>query len=231
MTSSFSYQAAWRIALFAAAIAVLIAVVLLLGDDAPAPTSSEVLICEDDATALLSPLFNTPVGDVALYNMDRHPVMLHDLAGDAMTVIVFCSYRCPCSDGYIDRLAALREEFESRGVRFAAVHSNADETMDGMTSYIQRKSYPLPVYRDDLTAAADMMQATVTPEVFVFDTLWSLQYHGRVDDDKSGFFVEEESLRLALDTLLSGAELREKEKITLGCAIVRDTKLKTGKEE
>lgn len=212
----------WRVAVFAGALAVLAAVYFLWGGEETTGPVDEALVCQDDAIALVSPLFNRPLDDVALYGMDRRPVMLHDLAGERFTVLIFCSYRCPCSDGYVARIDTMYQVYEPRGVRFAAIHSNADETMDGMTQYIQRKEYPLPVYRDDLAAAADMMEATVTPEVFVFDTAWALQYHGRIDDDKSGFFVEDRSLSSALDTLLSGRSLITKEKLSLGCAIVRD---------
>lgn len=215
-------KAAPRVALFAAAMVLLAVVAFTVAqDDTPAEPVSP-LVCEDDAASEISPLFGAAVENVALTSMERRPVMLHDLAGEKFTTVIFCSYRCPCSDGYIDRLQQLRTRYEPRGVRFVAIHANSDETMEGMSGYIQRKEYPLPVYRDDMTAAADMMQATVTPEVFVFDPDWMLRYHGRIDDDKSGFFVEEESLRLALDTLLSGRDLLHREKISLGCAITRD---------
>lgn len=210
-----------HIALFALAMAALAVVALTVGGNEHTAVPESPLVCEDDAVSEISPLFGDTLGTVALTSMDRRPVMLHDLAGEEFTTVIFCSYRCPCSDGYVDRLRELRQHFEPRGVRFVAIHSNSDETMDGMTRYIQREEYPLPVYRDDLTAAADMMQATVTPEVFVFDRDWTLQYHGRIDDDKSGFFVEEESLRLALDTLLTGRSLQHPEKMSLGCAITR----------
>ncbi len=211
-----------RVGLTVLAIAALVAVVLLVEDDGAAALPEVPLVCEDDATALVSPLFGARMDDVALITMDRDPIMLHDLGGTRFTTVIYCSYRCPCSDGYIDRLRELRRRYESRGVSFIAVNANADENIDGMHDYIERKEYPLPVYRDDMTAAADMMHATVTPEVFVFDTSWALQYHGRIDDDKSGLFIEEASLQLALDTLLTNGVLWDKEKLSLGCAIVRD---------
>jgi len=209
-----------RIALFGAALAALLVVVILYrggeGDEADAS-----LVCADDAVSEFSPAFARRMPDVALVGMRRAPVMLSELAGERFTVAVFCSYKCPCSDGYVDRLRALRDRYEARGVSFIALQSNADETIDGMVRYIQRKEYPLPVYRDDMAAAADLMHAEVTPEVFVFDSSWMLRYHGRIDDDKSGRNVRDESLRFALDTLLAKGELHTKETMSLGCAIVR----------
>jgi hypothetical protein len=207
--------------LFAAVLATLaVAAYFLGGKEQRTPESP--LVCADDASSLVSPLFSHRMENVALISMQRTPVMLHELAGSRFTVAIYCSYKCPCSDGYIDRYRALRRRFEKRGVAFIAINANADENIDGMVQYMQRKDYPLPVFRDDMTAAADLMHASVTPEVFVFDSIWALQYHGRIDDDKSGLLVEDESLRLALDTLLTGRPLLHKEKITLGCGIVRE---------
>ncbi|MBE0644683.1 MAG: redoxin domain-containing protein [Bacteroidetes bacterium] len=226
MKSSLLRSARPRIVLFVAALAVLAVVAWFIGSREPQAAESP-LVCADDAASLVSPLFSKRMEDVALVSMQRSPVMLSELAGEHFTVGIFCSYKCPCSDGYIGRLRDLRKRYEPRGVSFIAINASADENLDGLAQYIQRKDYPLPVFRDEMSAAADQMYASVTPEVFVFDTAWALQYHGRIDDDKSGLFVEEESLRLALDTLLAGKTLRDKEKISLGCAIVRTRPLGT----
>ena len=218
--SSFSRHALPRVALFAVALVALALVAFLYVDELRREPPSP-MVCADDAASERSTLFADTMTDVALVSMQRVPVMLSELAGERLTVAVFCSYKCPCSDGYVDRLRALQERYAARGVAFMGIHASADESIDGMTRYIQRTSYPLPVYRDDTGIAADAMQATVTPEAFVFDREWRLRYQGRIDDDKSGVAVTEESLRLALDTLLAGRPLRTREKTSLGCAIVR----------
>lgn len=218
---SFFRSSLSRVALFIIALVSLATAAYFVGGKEQQQNGSP-LVCATDDSSLVSPLFRHRMEDVAIISMERRPVMLFDLAGERLTVAIYCSYKCPCSDGYIERYRALRARFEKSGVAFIAINANADETIDGMVQYMQRKAYPLPVYRDDVTAAADLMNATVTPEAFVFDGSWALQYHGRIDDDKSGLFVEDESLRLALDTLLAGQPLRHKEKITLGCGIVRE---------
>ena len=179
------------------------------------------MVCENDSISFNSAGFGRIVDDIALVSMSRSPVMLHELGGKRFTVVIFCSYLCPCSDGYVDRLRALRGAYESRGVEFAAIHSSADEDIEGMRRYIERKRYPLPVYRDELGAVADALGALVTPEVFLFDAQWRLRYHGRIDDDKGGTHVTHRSLANALDTLLAGGSLRVREHSALGCAIVR----------
>ncbi|MFZ1731792.1 MAG: redoxin domain-containing protein [Bacteroidota bacterium] len=224
---SFFRSSLSRIVLFTIALGTLAVIAYIVGgkeQDQP----QTPLVCADDDSSLVSPLFRHRMEDVALISMQRKPVMLSELAGQRFTVAIYCSYKCPCSDGYIDRYRDLRARFEQRGVAFIAINANADETIDGMVQYMQRRDYPLPVYRDDMTAAADLMNATVTPEAFVFDSSWTLRYHGRIDDDKSGLYVEDQSLRMALDTLLSGQQLRHKEKMSPGCGILREHPISSG---
>ena len=180
------------------------------------------MICLTDSASGISELFATTIDDMAIQTLAAKPVMLYDLAGEQMTVIVTCSYKCPCSDGYAERLAELRKKYEPLGVSFVAIHSNVDETMNGIKAYKNRNSYPLDIYRDEGAILADVLDAAVTPEAFVFSPDWKLRYHGRIDDDKGGLFVEEKTLQLALDTLLTGKDLIVKEKLALGCAIVRN---------
>ncbi|MCZ7556594.1 MAG: redoxin domain-containing protein [Bacteroidia bacterium] len=185
------------------------------------PGTETPMVCEDDSVSSPSALHGIVVEDLALLSLARTPVMLHELAGQRFTVLVFCSYLCPCSDGYIDRLKTLRTQYEGRGVAFAAIHSSANENIDGMQRYITRRKYPLPVYRDEHGAAADALGAAVTPEVFVFDAAWKLRYHGQIDDEKLGAHMTHPSLSLALDTLLDGRPLLVSERPAPGCAIVR----------
>lgn len=188
-----------------------------------AVTQDGPMVCEDDSVSAPSRLLDGTFDDVTLVSMERKPVMLRDLAGKRLTVVVFCSYLCPCSDGYIGRLKDLRGRYENEGVAFVAIHSSANEDMDGMQRYIRQKQYPLPVFRDAPGAAADALGAAVTPEAFVFDDAWKLRYHGRIDDEKSGNYVTHQTLRCAIDTLLSGAQLTVREQPALGCAISRNT--------
>jgi hypothetical protein len=201
-------------------IAVVVATLSRSGDE---ETADGPMSCATDSIAKSVRSFGTAADNVALQHLDHTPVMLHDLAEDhRYIVLVFCSYLCPCSDGYAGRLRALHESYQPRGVAFYGVHASANETIEGMKHYLHRTGYPLPVFRDPVGAAADLFGATITPEVFIFDQSWVLQYHGRIDDDKSGKAIHDRSLQSALDTLLSGGTLAVKEKISRGCAIVRE---------
>lgn len=192
--------------------------------DARRAASHGPMVCATDDTSRHSPLFRARIADAALLSLDRTPVMLHAVAGSRLTAVIFCSSKCPCSDGYVDRLRALRDRYGPRGVAFLAVNSNNGETFDDLKSYATRRGYPLPLYRDQDGIVADAMGARVTPEAFVFGPGWTLEYHGRIDDDKGGEHVRDRSLQAALDTLLAGSPLHAREKPSLGCAIDRSSR-------
>jgi hypothetical protein len=226
MTPAFSFLSTprARLLLFIVMVAVFFCATMvfwLLSGRTSGPAAP--MACETDSLAKAVTM-SSPVPDVALLTLDRTPVMLHDLvAGSRYTVFIFCSYRCPCSDGYVGRLRALKEAYGTRGVALYGIHANANETLDGMKGYVHRVQYPLTVLRDRDGAAADLLGATITPEAFVLDASYRVRYHGRIDDDKSGEAVGDHSLQTALDTLLNGGLLRTREKISRGCAIVRSS--------
>ncbi len=202
-------------------IAAVIAAISWFGIPGASREPDGPMVCEDDSVSSSLTQFGHAVEDLSLVSMSHSPVMLHDLGGERFTVVVFVSYTCPCSDGYVGRLRDLRTRYEARGVGFVAIHSSANEDLVGMQRYIKRKNYPFPVFRDDQGVAADAMSAAVTPEAFVFDSGWRLQYHGRIDDEKSGASVIHHTLDSVLDTLTAGANLITREQPALGCAIVR----------
>lgn len=178
-------------------------------------------VCAQEGVSLQSPLFDAALEDVLLADANGSPVRLHSCAGTHLTVLLFVAYSCPCSHGYLDRLRSLSRDYLPRGVRFWAIHSNGDETSALMSRYVTEHTYPFPVLRDRNAYLADRVLARVTPEAFVFDSTWTLQYHGRIDDDKGGLFVTDPSLRHALDTLLLGRPLIARDKPGSGCAITR----------
>lgn len=176
-------------------------------------------VCATEGASLESPLFNSELEDILLHDMSGDAVRLRSLGGRRASVLVFLAYSCPCSHGYVERLRALSTHYTARGISFVGIHSNGEETPTLMRRYLRETRYPFSVLRDKDHYLADRLMARVTPEVFVFDSSWTLYYHGRIDDDKGGMFVRDSSLRSALDTLLLGQALVTRDKPGGGCAI------------
>ncbi len=162
------------------------------------------------------------VDNVVLRDLKDQAVRLHDLGrGARVTVVMFISTECPVSNDYNERMAALDRDYSPRGVRFVAVNSNRQETPAQIADHAARNGFGFAVYKDAGNDVADRLDASVTPEMYVFDGAWTLRYHGRVDDSSAAARVSAHDLRGALDALLAGREAPVRETRAFGCSIKR----------
>jgi hypothetical protein len=61
---------------------------------------------------------------------EGNPVPLREIwRGHRATVLIFWSANCPCVRRYQDRVEALLERYQAKGVAVFGVSSNADETL------------------------------------------------------------------------------------------------------
>ena len=170
-----------------------------------------------------NPLIDKPVADAALPKVNGTGV--ESLYGDKKqkaTVVLFLSARCPCSGGYDTRNKALAEAYASKGVRFVAINSAADETNAEIAVHAKAHGFSFPVLRDADHKLADALNAQVTPEAFVMDAKGILRYHGRIDDSRDEKAILSHDLRNALDFLLSGQPPKVKSTTPFGCSIARN---------
>ena len=169
-----------------------------------------------------NPLMDRPIADATLPRADGTGV--ESLYGDKKqkaTVVLFLSSRCPCSGGYDARNKALADAYQSKGVRFVAINSSADETDSEIAAHAKAHGFPFPVLRDADHKLADTLKAQVTPEAFVMDAQGILRYHGRIDDSRDEKAILAHDLRNALDFLLSGQSPKVKSTTPFGCSIAR----------
>lgn len=137
------------------------------------------------------------------------------------TVLLFTSTKCPCSQGYDERVKRLATEYAAKNVRFLAVNSSADESAVEVAAHTQQVGLPFPALKDANNAIADRLDARVTPEAFVLDAKGVLRYHGRIDDNRDATQVKTQDVRQALDALLADTKPPHVEASALGCAILR----------
>lgn len=146
---------------------------------------------------------------------------LNDLKGNNGTVVVFLSAQCPVVRGYADRINQLAADYQSKGINFVGVNSNATESLDWVKSNVAEYSYKFPVLIDKGNVLADKLGASVTPEVFYVDAKNVLLYHGAIDNDRSGKNISENYLRTAFDASLSGKKVEKTSANAFGCSIKR----------
>lgn len=187
-----------------------------------------------------------PIGekaqDFALHGIDERAYTLESFDDKKILVIVFMCNHCPYVQACWDRLIALQNEFGPRGVQFVGINSNdeaqyPDDSFAMMKEFAKQKGHNFPYLRDETQQVARAYGAVCTPDIFVYDEVRHLAYHGRIDDNWSDVKsdsdprrrvgaseqepakVKKRELAEALDALLQGKKPSREQKPSMGCSI------------
>ena len=150
---------------------------------------------------------------------------LLDLKSDVATVILFICNHCPYVKHINSKLVEVANEYQKKGVQFVAISSNDVEThpQDGpkqMKQVAEKEGYPFPYLYDETQDIAKAYQAECTPDLFVFDADLKCVYRGQFDDSRPNKGkATGRDLTTALDAILAGEKVNEKQKPSMGCNI------------
>lgn len=156
------------------------------------------------------------------------------VAGSKGTVVVFLSFDCPMSNGYVKPLSDLAKSVEAKGIKFVAL-CPCDESAAEVAKKAKEYALGFPVFKDDGLAATDSLSATATPQVFVLNAKGEVQYSGQIDDGYSKRLVRNKEvtkhyLKDAVEAVIAGKSIAVSKTDPLGCHIVRDGKRGTSNE-
>jgi len=190
----------------------LLSSALALGVALGAPASAEAL-----KPGAVAPDFTLPAAG------DGKPVALKDLlASNKVVAVIFIATRCPVSNAYNGRMAAIAKEYAAKGVAVVGINSNVTEPAAEVVEHARKNGLDFGILKDPGNRVADAWGATRTPEVFLLDPKGVVLYHGRIDesqDDEKG--VQSPDLRNALNAVLSGKPVPKAETKAFGCTIKR----------
>ena len=151
---------------------------------------------------------------------------LNDLQGKVATVVMFICNHCPFVKHVNQELVKLANEYNKRGIGFAAISANdvvnyPDDSPELMKQVASQLSYPFPYLYDETQEVAKDYNAACTPDFFVFDKDLNLVYRGQLDDSRPGnsIPVSGKDIRQALDCLISGQPVPQEQKPGIGCNI------------
>ncbi len=151
---------------------------------------------------------------------------LHDLKSDKATVVMFICNHCPYVIHVNPEMVRLAKEYQEKGVSFVAISSNDinSHPQDGpgpMKAHAQKEGYPFPYLYDETQAVAKAYDAACTPDFYVFNGELTLVYRGRLDASRpnSGIPLTGSDLRAALDAVLAGESVSERQYPSMGCNI------------
>ena len=165
-----------------------------------------------------------PLADVKLKNVDGKELSIGEVAGKKGTLVIFSCNSCPFAQAWERRIVELGNTYRQQDVGVVMINANdpADrpaEEIEEMKKRVEDRRYEFPYVVDATSDVARAFGATRTPECYLFDKDGKLVYHGAVDDDKNGESVSKPWLRTALEAVVAGKEVADKESKAIGCGI------------
>lgn len=142
-----------------------------------------------------------------------------------LTVVCFLGTECPLARLYGPRLEAMAKEWDGSDVLFVGINSNPQDSPADVGRYADEHGIEFPIAKDSDQTAANLFDATRTPEVFVLDRTGRIRYRGRIDDQYQPGTARptptQHDLRDAIQALLDGRAVARIETEAVGCAITR----------
>ncbi|MBI2026533.1 MAG: thioredoxin family protein [Deltaproteobacteria bacterium] len=151
---------------------------------------------------------------------------LSEIKSKKGTVVMFICNHCPYVKHVRDELVKLSQEYIQKGIAFVGINSNdvenyPEDSPKKMKEHAKQYGYPFAYLFDETQEVAHAYDAACTPDFYVFDKDLKCVYRGRMDDSTpgSGKPVTGQDLKAALDAILSGKQVSEDQKPSLGCNI------------
>ncbi len=151
---------------------------------------------------------------------------LEELKSDMGTVIMFICNHCPFVKHVNEQLVKLANDYISQEISFIAINSNdvdnyPEDSPEKMKEYAGRLKYPFPYLFDKTQGIARAYDAACTPDFYVFDGKMKCVYRGQLDSSRpgNGLPVTGKDMREALDKLVAGEKISEKQRPSIGCNI------------
>jgi peroxiredoxin len=151
---------------------------------------------------------------------------LESIQSDLATVIMFICNHCPYVKHVNKEIVGLANDYQDRGVSFVAISSNdilayPADSPERMKEVALQHGYPFPYLYDEDQSVAKAYQAACTPDFYVFDGQMKLVYRGQLDGSRPRNDVPPtgEDVRAALEAILAGEAVSDKQQPSLGCNI------------
>ena len=179
-----------------------------------------------------TPIPGYKIGDVIedfkLKNVDGNMVSLSDYNDAKGFIITFTCNTCPYAKMYEDRIIDLDKKYAAQGYPVIAIMPNNTSVKPGdsfeeMQKRAKVKGFTFPYLIDEGQTVYPKFGATKTPHMYIVQRTKKgnmVQYIGAIDDNyKDAAVVSRKYVEEAVDALLSGKEVKEKETRAIGCSI------------
>lgn len=168
----------------------------------------------------------TVAPDFILPDADGNLVTLADVKDRPALLVAFISNRCPFVVLIREELAKFAKDYAGKGLAVIAINSNdaaahPEETLQRVGEEVKSFGYEFPYLKDASQSVAKAYGAACTPDFFLYDRERRLSYHGQFDDARpgNGKPVTGADLRAAVDAIIKGDAVAEKQTPSIGCNI------------
>ena len=151
-------------------------------------------------------------------------VSFADAAGANGTLVVFECNHCPYVVASVDRINAMAESCQAKGIGFVSINSNDPVVYenDSFENMVKRAEGGMPYayVHDASQEIAHAYGAKRTPEFFLFDAEHRLVYQGRMDDSpRNPNDATTAELSDAIDAMLDGKTPTIDFTESIGCSV------------
>ena len=167
----------------------------------------------------------TSAASFRLPGVDSKTYSLESFSDKNVLVIIFMCNHCPYVKAVLQRLIALQVETAHQGVQLIGINSNdvdryPDDSMEIMQKITKEKGINFPYLFDVSQEMANTYDAVCTPDIYVYGTERKLLYRGRIDDNwEHEEKVTQRNLKEAVDCIVAGKKVPDKQISSIGCSI------------
>lgn len=154
-------------------------------------------------------------------------ISLQDFTDAKGLLVIFLSCHCPFVKHVRAEYAKLSKDYIPQGLGIVAISPNdvenyPDDAPDKLKEMAEQEGFNFPVCYDETQEVAKAYRAACTPDYYLFDGDLKLVYRGQLDDSRPSLDdvpVNGVDMRNAIEALLSGKEVDQNQKPSLGCNI------------
>ncbi len=169
------------------------------------------------------------VADFKLLNVNGKMISLKDYSNAKGLMVVFTCNHCPFAKLYPKRLNSLNKKYKPLGVPLIAISSTdtilyEEDMYPRMVATAKADKINFPYLYDGTQKVAKDFAAQKTPHAFLIwkeKDQWVIKYSGAIDDNgMEPKLVQKHLLANAVDAMLHGQPIEEKETKSIGCQIM-----------
>ncbi|HEY6063205.1 MAG TPA: redoxin domain-containing protein [Chitinophagaceae bacterium] len=168
-----------------------------------------------------------PNPEIKMKDISGADVSFKDVQKKNGLLVMFSCNTCPVVKRYQSRTLEVCKYAIGNDIGVVLLNSNEATRDDGdsyndMKEYAKEQGYYFNYVVDKNSTMADAFGANRTPECFLFDGSGKLVYHGAIDDNSNGpDQVTRKHAIVAIDEMISGKDISQKETRSVGCTIKR----------